>query len=174
MDTSETPPNGSETPSETPAATDRNSFDLSVCDLRKKRLSVREIARHLACSPAKVHRSMNRTVDRFADEMGLRHLSREEIQSRIFGFAPRAAQQIQHLATSAKKEEVQLKASADMLDRAGFSPVQRSLNYCSRCAPIEEMSHEELLAGIESLAQAVQARLRQSEEVENKFDRNIK
>jgi methylphosphotriester-DNA--protein-cysteine methyltransferase len=144
----------SETPHKTTVETDRNNFDLSVSELKKKRLSVREIAKRLGCSPAKVHRSITRTVDRFADEMGLRNLSREEIQSRIFGFAPKALGQIQRLATSARKEEVQLKASADMLDRAGFSPVQKSISV----SVIEEMNSDELVEHAKALIAKIRAR----------------
>ncbi|GEM_PF-4032358 len=154
MDTPETPPNGSETFSETPAATDRNSFDLSVLELRKKRLSIREIARQLRCSPSKVDRSIRRATQQFAEDYGLKHLSSDAIQAHIFGFAPRAVNQIQKLALGARKEEVQLKASVDMLDRAGFAPVQKQFHVNI----YEEMSIDQLRSVIRSIIAAAEAR----------------
>lgn len=160
MNTTETTLETGETSPGTLTETARDSFDLSVCELKKKRLSVRAIARQLGCSPAKVHRSISRTIDQFVDNMGLQSLSREEIQCKIFGFAPKAVQQIQRLATLARKEEVQLKASADMLDRAGFAPVQKSL---IGITAVEEMSREELIAEINRM---IDTRLDQNEQIQ--------
>ena len=163
MDPIETPPETSETPPGTPAETSRDSFALSVCELRKKQLSIREIAKQLGCSPAKVNRSMNQMVERFSNEMGLGHLSRDEIKSRIYGFAPKAANQIQKLALGSKKDEVKLKASADMLDRAGFNPVQKHQQICENCEywRIQQMSREELVSEIHVMLERARSRMKE-------------
>lgn len=140
--------------SETPSETDRNGFDANIYELRKERKSIREIARILGCSPSKVDRSIRRMISKVADDLGLRHLSHSELQARIFGYAPQALDTIAKLSRSARKEDVQLRASADILDRAGFKPVDRTLNIHA----VNEMSGEELRAAFLELIGRIKAR----------------
>jgi len=49
----------------------------------------------------------------------------EEQKLQLEGYAPKAIKQIQGLAENAESENVKLKANADLLDRAGWKPVDK-------------------------------------------------
>jgi len=49
-----------------------------------------------------------------------------EQKAQLEGYAPRAIRQIQNLAENAESENVKLKANADLLDRAGWKPVDKT------------------------------------------------
>lgn len=49
-----------------------------------------------------------------------------EQKLQLEGYAPRAIRQIQNLAENAESENVKLKANADLLDRAGWKPVDKT------------------------------------------------
>ncbi len=61
--------------------------------------------------------------------------------------APGAIQTIIDLSSNAKREQVRLGASIDILDRAGYAPVQKNINIHA----IEEMSATELDAMVTSM-----------------------
>lgn len=48
-----------------------------------------------------------------------------EQKLQLEGYAPKAISQIQNLAENAESENVKLKANADLLDRAGWKPVDK-------------------------------------------------
>ncbi len=48
-----------------------------------------------------------------------------EQKAQLQGYAPKAISQIQNLAENAESENVKLKANADLLDRAGWKPVDK-------------------------------------------------
>lgn len=49
-----------------------------------------------------------------------------EQKLQLEGYAPKAISQIQNLAENAESENVKLKANADLLDRAGWKPVDKT------------------------------------------------
>ncbi|HIF82077.1 MAG TPA: hypothetical protein EYQ05_16285 [Gammaproteobacteria bacterium] len=66
--------------------------------------------------------------------------------------APKAISQIQSLAEKAESENVRLKANADLLDRAGWKPVDKQ--EITETSAIEDMSDEELQAQLDSYFEA--------------------
>ena len=48
-----------------------------------------------------------------------------EQKAQLQGYAPKAISQIQSLAENAESENVRLKANADLLDRAGWKPIDK-------------------------------------------------
>ena len=65
------------------------------------------------------------------------------------GYAPRAITQIQNLAENAVSENVRLSANRDLLDRAGYKPVERS--EVTEVTDISNMSTGEIQAELDSL-----------------------
>ena len=55
-----------------------------------------------------------------------KHGGMEVVAKEFSRYAPAAVHQLAGLAKQAKSEYVQLEASKDLLDRAGFKPVDRS------------------------------------------------
>ena len=65
------------------------------------------------------------------------------------GYASKALHQIQTLAETAVSENVRLKASSDLLDRAGWKPVERS--EITEIGGLQNMTTEELQAELDTL-----------------------
>ena len=65
------------------------------------------------------------------------------------GYAPKAITQIQNLAENAVSENVRLSANRDLLDRAGYKPVERS--EVTEVTDISNMTTEEIQAELDSL-----------------------
>ena len=68
------------------------------------------------------------------------HTESLNVSDRLKQVAPSALESIIDLSSSAKKEDVKLRASADLLDRAGYKPIERSINVNA----IEELSEVNL------------------------------
>lgn len=120
-------------------------------ELAEQGLSQRAIGRELGIHHMLIARLFKRDVEGRAKQLGVLTVNtREEIHKKIFEFAPQAVEIVQTLAQGAEKQEVRLKASADMLDRAGFAPVQKVI----QLSLIEEMSREELINEISRLIDA--------------------
>ena len=75
-----------------------------------------------------------------------------EQKAQLQGYAPKAISQIQNLAENAESENVKLKANADLLDRAGWKPVDKQ--EITETSAIEDMSDEELQAQLDSYFEA--------------------
>ena len=75
-----------------------------------------------------------------------------EQKAQLRGYAPKAISQIQSLAEKAESENVRLKANADLLDRAGWKPVDKQ--EITETSAIEDMSDEELQAQLDSYFEA--------------------
>ena len=75
-----------------------------------------------------------------------------EQKAQLKGYAPKAIHQIQSLAEKAESENVRLKANADLLDRAGWKPVDKQ--EITGKNEIEEMSDEELQEQLDSYFEA--------------------
>jgi phage terminase small subunit len=75
-----------------------------------------------------------------------------EQKAQLRGYAPKAINQIQSLAEKAESENVRLKANADLLDRAGWKPVDKQ--EITETSAIEDMSDEELQAQLDSYFEA--------------------
>jgi phage terminase small subunit len=75
-----------------------------------------------------------------------------EQKTQLQGYAPKAIHQIQSLAEKAESENVRLKANADLLDRAGWKPVDKQ--EITGKNEIEDMSDEELQAQLDSYFEA--------------------
>ena len=65
-----------------------------------------------------------------------------EQKAQLHGYAPKAISQIQNLAENAESENVKLKANADLLDRAGWKPVDKT--EVTETGRLESMSTEEV------------------------------
>ena len=127
--------------------TDTDRLHQQIIDLRRDGLSQRLIAERLGVAKTTVHWHLRKHVRDVAKDLDLRSVTREEIQQKIYAFAPAAAEKVMKLAQKAKKEEVQLKASTDLLDRAGFAPAQKQVIYHI----YDEMPRDQLVAEIKSL-----------------------
>ena len=72
-----------------------------------------------------------------------------EQKAQLRGYAPKAISQIQSLAEKAESENVRLKANADLLDRAGWKPVDKQ--EIAETSAIENMSDEEIEAELAAI-----------------------
>ena len=68
------------------------------------------------------------------------------------GYASKALHQIQTLAETAVSENVRLKANSDLLDRAGWKPVEKS--EITEVTDLQNMTTEELQAELDALYKA--------------------
>ena len=68
------------------------------------------------------------------------------------GYASKALHQIQTLAETAVSENVRLKANSDLLDRAGWKPVEKS--EITEVSDLQNMTTEELQVELDSLYKA--------------------
>ena len=68
------------------------------------------------------------------------------------GYVSKALHQIQTLAETAVSENVRLKASSDLLDRAGWKPVERS--EVTEVMDLQNMTTEELQTELDALYKA--------------------
>ena len=75
-----------------------------------------------------------------------------EQKAQLRGYAPKAINQIQSLAENAESENVRLKANADLLDRAGWKPVDKQ--EITETTAIEDMSDAELQEQLDALLAA--------------------
>ena len=72
-----------------------------------------------------------------------------EQKAQLQGYAPKAIHQIQSLAEKAESENVRLKANADLLDRAGWKPVDKQ--EITEANAYENMTDEELQKELDTL-----------------------
>ena len=72
-----------------------------------------------------------------------------EQKAQLQGYAPKAIHQIQSLAEKAESENVRLKANADLLDRAGWKPVDKQ--EITETSAIEDMTDEEIEAELAAI-----------------------
>jgi len=75
-----------------------------------------------------------------------------EQKAQLQGYAPKAIHQIQSLAEKAESENVRLKANADLLDRAGWKPIDKQ--EITETTAIEDMSDAELQEQLDALLAA--------------------
>ena len=77
----------------------------------------------------------------------------EAAQKEAFkGYASKALHQIQTLAETAVSENVRLKANSDLLDRAGWKPVEKS--EITEVSDLQNMTTEELQVELDALYKA--------------------
>ena len=72
-----------------------------------------------------------------------------EQKAQLQGYAPKAISQIQNLAENAESENVKLKANADLLDRAGWKPIDKQ--EITETSAIENMTNAELQQELDTL-----------------------
>jgi len=72
-----------------------------------------------------------------------------EQKAQLQGYAPKAIHQIQSLAEKAESENVRLKANADLLDRAGWKPIDKQ--EITETSAIENMTNAELQQELDTL-----------------------
>jgi phage terminase small subunit len=65
------------------------------------------------------------------------------------GYAPKAFEQMRNLAENAESENVRLKANSDLLDRAGYRPIDKS--EITQMNEFENMTTEEMQAELDAL-----------------------
>lgn len=130
-------------------ALNADSLYPQVIELRKQGLSFSAIGKQLNLPKSTVAHVVNKYVKSMAKSLGkeVSTVNREDIQRKIFELAPKMLEKVATLASGAKKEEVQLKASTDLLDRAGFNPVQKSI----QLSIVEEMPRDELIQSIRAI-----------------------
>jgi len=75
-----------------------------------------------------------------------------EQKAQLQGYAPKAISQIQNLAENAESENVKLKANADLLDRAGWKPVDKQ--EVTQKDAYEDMSATDMQAELDRLLAA--------------------
>ena len=75
-----------------------------------------------------------------------------EQKEALKGYASKALHQIQTLAETAVSENVRLKANSDLLDRAGWKPVEKS--EITEVSDLQNMTTEELQAELDALYKA--------------------
>ena len=84
-----------------------------------------------------------RLKNRLVDEIEV------EQKEALKGYASKALHQIQTLAETAASENVRLKANSDLLDRAGWKPVERS--EVTEVTDLQNMTTEELQVELDAL-----------------------
>ena len=75
-----------------------------------------------------------------------------EQKEALKGYASKALHQIQTLAETAVSENVRLKANSDLLDRAGWKPVEKS--EVTEVTDLQNMTTEELQTELDALYKA--------------------
>ena len=88
------------------------------------------------------HRMKNRLINNI-------EVAQKEV---LKGYASKALHQIQTLAETAVSENVKLNANRDLLDRAGWKPVERS--EVTEVTDLQNMTTEELQAELDALYRA--------------------
>ena len=98
--------------------------DVEILRLKQAGFGDSEISRRLKLSRAWVQRSLVRSVKQFARDNGMKltGTTKDVIAKRLLELAPTAVERVGQLMQSARKEDVQLRASQDVLDRSGFAP----------------------------------------------------
>jgi phage terminase small subunit len=61
-----------------------------------------------------------------AGNIGYENLKKPQVWEMINSFSPNAVDNIEYLANKAKNESVRLNANKDILDRAGFNPINKT------------------------------------------------
>ena len=72
-----------------------------------------------------------------------------EQREMLKGYAPKAFDQMRNLAENAESENVRLKANTDLLDRAGYRPIDKS--EITQMNEFENMTTEEMQAELDAL-----------------------
>ena len=126
-------------------------------ELKQQGHSLRSIAKTLGLHHSTVSHYLKSEIKQLAKSLGtsVSTVTREEIQKKIFSLAPKMVQNVESLANRAEKQEVQLKASTDLLDRAGFNPINKVV----QLSLIQEMSQPELIAELERLIREMETEL---------------
>lgn len=88
------------------------------------------------------------------------------VADRLKEAAPNALESVIQLSKSATKEEVKLGASKDILDRAGYAPVQRLVNVHA----IDEMSIDQLNAYVDGILTRVEKKTIDYKPVDARLD----
>lgn len=130
-----------------PIMSDRPAVtDAEIGEARKSGLTLQQIADRFGISRPKVQRTLDRLIRSARVELGMsKAVSREAIAKRIFSLAPSALETVAGIASSERvKPDTRLRASQDILDRAGFAPVLKTVSY----SVYEEMPRDALLADI--------------------------
>ena len=87
-----------------------------------------------------------RLKNRLVDEIEV------EQKEALKGYATKALHQVQTLAETAVSENIKLNANRDLLDRAGWNPVEKS--EITEVTDLQNMTTEELQAELDSLYKA--------------------
>lgn len=122
-----------------------------ICvELRTKGQTYNEIYKQTGIPKPRISIILRNVLRQTSRELNLKKnplMPRGEIMTRINSYAPEALDMIQRLSRRSKKDEVRLTASKDIMDRAGFKPIERH----AHVHLIDEMSRDELLQGFRNL-----------------------
>lgn len=128
----------------------REEKEKIVVELRTKGHTYKEIYQKTGIPKPRISIILKRVLRETSRAFNLQKnplVPRGEIVTKISSYAPEALDMIQRLSRRSKKDEVKLSASKDIMDRAGFKPVERH----AHLHMIDEMSRDELLQGFRNL-----------------------
>lgn len=131
--------------------------DKYIIELRSKGYTYDQIKKETKYSKSMISVVLKKYVLRAQQDANLMRnpsLSKGEIQSRIFHYAPDALENIKRLSRRSKKDEVKLSASKDIMDRAGFKPVEKH----ALIHFVDTMNRTELMEGIQSILNSIRSR----------------
>ena len=104
-------------------------FAKEVYRLRQEGLGYQVIAKRLNSYPMKIKRVCDSFVTKTAEmlNVSLRPVNAVTVQDRLKQLAPECVESVNDLRSD-KSSDIKLRASQDILNRAGFMPVQKNLN----------------------------------------------
>jgi hypothetical protein len=154
MNTTEEQPANVQTIPQAYTPEDRANYKRQAIELKSQGLSIRKIASTLKLSGSFIHKLLCEDIKAMAKDRGISLVTREDIHKKIFASAPMCLNEIIKLAGNDElKPEVKLKACADLLDRAGFNPINKSVTLS-----IEELPLPELLKELDAVLDRIEAR----------------
>ena len=113
----------------TPTVTPCDNLEANILKLRESNLSYGDIAKRLHTNKMKVKRTCDATVTTLAKkyDVTLRPVDHATVTERLKQLAPECVESVNDLRSD-KSSDIKLRASQDILNRAGFMPVQKNLN----------------------------------------------
>lgn len=126
-----------------------NSFEREVYRLRQQGLGYQVIAKELKTYPMKVKRVCDKFVTDTAKmlHVNVRPVNQQTVQERLKQLAPECVETVNDLRSD-KSADIKLRASQDILNRAGYTPVMKQ---AVQVHLIDEMNRSEKLDLLRSM-----------------------
>lgn len=143
----------------TPPATPDTPVSLKkekALELVRRGMSYRQVAKQLSVTPSTVMRWARADAMNYATPLRVPTaiISRDDINRKILELAPDCVETVDNLRRTSRKDDVRLRASADLLDRAGFRATDRLAVFHA----IEDMDAEQLRTSLANLISAIKTR----------------